>query len=78
MLMVLVVGVLGSYVTLLSRGNLAYGLTLVWALVGIIVAQASSSAGVAMACGVSIVAILVSLWRARVSRAPLELEPARA
>ena len=76
-LVALVVGALGSYVSLKSRVNWGYGLTLVWALVGIIVAQASSSVGVAVACGVSIVAILVSLWRARVSRTSLALKPAR-
>jgi|GEM_PF-230642 len=77
-LVALVVGALGSVVSLKSRGNWGYGLTLVWALLGIIVAQASSSVGVAAACGVSMVAIVASLWRARVSRAPLVLQPARA
>lgn len=70
-LMTLVVGVLGSYVTFKSRGNWGYGLTLVWALVAIIVAQAPSSLSVAIGSSVAIVAILVSLGWARAVRAPL-------
>lgn len=74
-LVALVVGVLGSFVSLKSRGNWGYGLTLVWALVGIIVAQASSSVAVAVASGVSIVAIVISLWRARAPSSGKVLEP---
>jgi cation transporter-like permease len=62
-IMLLVAGVIGSFVTYVSKGNAAYALTVVWALLGIVVANVVevSNIGVAITAGSMAAAVAVVL-----------------
>ncbi len=79
----LVAGTLiASLVIYRGRGNVAYGLTILWAFVGIVIKQSDTALvwGTAAAMSVVILAVLIlSLWRGRQAGTPLEAGmPARS
>jgi translocator protein len=64
--MLLAAGAIGSLVTRVSRGNLPYALTIVWALVGVVVANVSDDLSVALVAGVVIAIVATVLIRTRI------------
>ncbi len=60
-LMLIVAGMIGSFVTYVSRGNGAYALTVMWALVGIMVANVIDAPNVAVATAASCMAAIIAL-----------------
>lgn len=68
--MLVVAGAVVSFVTSVSRGNVAYALTVIWALVGIIVAnvQDKPNTPVAITAGSMAALIAIVLLRARWAR----------
>lgn len=69
-LLLLLAGLVGSYLTLASRGNAAYALTIIWGLIGIVVANITSSPNleVAVVAGVIVLLIALVLLRSRARR----------
>jgi hypothetical protein len=65
--MLVVAGIIGSFVTLVSRGNVGYALTVIWALIGIVVANVSQApnAAVAVVAGGMAALVALALLRAR-------------
>jgi hypothetical protein len=66
--MLVVAGIVGAWATLATRGNVAYALAIVWALVGIVVAntiERAENLPVAVAAGSMAVVIAAALAWAR-------------
>jgi CHASE2 domain-containing sensor protein len=63
-------GLIASFVTWRSRGNTAYALTIVWALIGVIVANIVRTPSIQVASVAAIMAVLIVavLLYARVTR----------
>ncbi|GAB4192338.1 MAG: hypothetical protein OHK0022_06450 [Roseiflexaceae bacterium] len=63
-------GLIGAAMTLFSKGNLGYGLTIIWALAGIVVANTTleNNSPVVLAAGAMIVVVAAALLRARLAR----------
>lgn len=62
-IMLLVAGAIGSFVTIVSRGNIGYALTLVWALIGVIVANIAIQSNPLVATTAGFVAVLIlAVW----------------
>lgn len=54
-------GLIGSFVTLKSRGNIGYALTVIWALLGVVVANVVRTPSVPVVITASIAATLIAL-----------------
>jgi hypothetical protein len=69
-LMLVIGGLIASFVTWRSRGNTAYALTIVWALIGVIVANIVRTPSIQVASVAAIMAVLIVavLLYARVTR----------
>ncbi len=65
--MLVVAGMIASFVTLKSRGSVPYALTVIWGLVGVIVANSyeQTNLSVAVAAGTSITIIVAVLFQSR-------------
>lgn len=66
-LLLLASGLIGSYLTLASRGNAGYALTFIWGLIGIVIANLirNPNMKVAVVAGIMTVLIALVLLRAR-------------
>lgn len=73
--MLIAAGVIGSFATLVSRGNVGYALTIIWALIGIVVANLSPqpNTAVAVVAGSMAVLVAIALLRAQASVRHLKL-----
>jgi translocator protein len=60
-LLLLVAGLIGSYLTFFSRGNVGYALTFIWGLIGIVIANLTRNSNLEVAIVAGGVAILIAL-----------------
>lgn len=63
--MLLVAGAIAAFVTLVSRGNIWYALTIVWALLGIVVANVTRESNPPVAAAAAAMAALIALATVR-------------
>lgn len=72
--MLVAAGVIASWVTLTTHGNVAYATAIIWALIGIVVAntiERAENLPIAIAAGSMAVGVAMALSRARVVAPPL-------